>query len=174
MTSLEPSINDLATLAGDWTLDPARTSITFRTKAMWVLPVKGTVTATEGRGTVGADGSVSGTLILDPASISTGMKKRDEHLRTADFFDVAAYPTITYTVSGATLQTGGTFKVSGALQIHGESRPLEVTAEVTVTGTTATVAVETDIDRSAWGISWAKMGAGLANHVVATATFVKA
>lgn len=174
MTSPNPTTTDLTTLAGTWTLDPARTTVTFHTKAMWVLKVKGTVRATEGSGTVGADGTVGGTLVLDAASVDTGNKKRDDHLRTAEFFDVATYPTMTFTVSGATPQASGQVQVDGELTIHGQTHPLTLLADVDAAATTATVRAETDIDRSEWGVSWAKMGAGLANHVVVEASFVKA
>jgi polyisoprenoid-binding protein YceI len=174
MTPPDQTAADLSQFAGTWTLDPARTSIVFHTKAMWILKVKGQVTALEGSGTVGADGSFSGSLVLDPATIDTKNKKRDAHLRTADFFEVDAYPTMTFTASGARPNGAGKVEVTGTLTIHGQPRPLVVEADVSATGDAATVVAEVDIDRAAWGLTWAKMGAGLANHVVVSAHFIKA
>ena len=84
-------------------LDPDRTSIVFHTKAFWVFPVKGTAKAIEGAGTVGADGSISGTLVIDAASIDTKLKRRDAHLRTADFFEVERFPAITFEATSGRL-----------------------------------------------------------------------
>src|ERR1700678_135527 len=101
MTSPDDTAADLSAYAGSWTLDPSQTSIEFHTKAMWVANVKGAFKAIEGSGTVGADGTVGGSIILDAASVDTKKKKRDDHLRTADFFEVSAFPTITFTVTDA-------------------------------------------------------------------------
>lgn len=49
----------------------------------------------DGEGTVNADGTVSGHLVIDATSLTTKNRKRDEHLRSADFFDVEHHPTVT-------------------------------------------------------------------------------
>lgn len=166
----------LAGAAGNWTLDPARTTVEFNTKAMWGLAkVKGTMTALEGSGTVGEDGSVTGTFVVDTASIATKNKKRDEHLRSADFFEVVKYPTLTYSVTGVTPTDDGKLKVSGSLAVHGRTRPVESVATV-VKGDPGrvTLSVEAAVDRSEWGMTWAKMGAKVDNTVVVKADFVRA
>src|ERR1700691_1124021 len=101
MTTPNETSADLSAFAGSWTLDPSQTSIVFHTKAVWVMNVKGTFKAIEGSGTVGADGGVAGSIVFDAASVDTKKKKRDDHLRTADFFEVTSFPTITFTVTGA-------------------------------------------------------------------------
>jgi polyisoprenoid-binding protein YceI len=154
-------------------LDPSRTTVEFTTKAMWFLPVRATITAVEGSGVVGADGSVLGTLVLDAASIDTKNKKRDAHLRTEDFFEVAEYPTFVINVTGATPSASGGYDFAATLTIHGQVRPVEFSGPVFIDRGVATVKVETDIDRSEWGVTWAKMGAGLQNHVIVTARFTK-
>lgn len=65
---------DLGDFVGEWVLDPDRTSIVIHTKAMWVFPAKGTAKAIDGVGTVGTDGGLSGTLVIDAASIDTKNK----------------------------------------------------------------------------------------------------
>ena len=52
---------------------------------------------------ISADGAVSGTITVAAASIDTKMKKRDDHLRSADFFDAAKYPDITFSATSVTL-----------------------------------------------------------------------
>jgi len=164
---------DLTAYEGSWTLDSAATSVAFSTKAIWILPTKGTFKATSGTATVAADGSVQGTLVLDAASVDTHMKKRDEHLRTADFLDVAQYPTITFSVAQATRLAADRLKVVGSLTVRGQTRPLTVTANVNASGNTATLVVETDIDRRDWDVSLVKMGSGVLNHVVASVRFTR-
>jgi polyisoprenoid-binding protein YceI len=166
----------LAGAAGNWKLDPAHTTVELHTKAMWGLAkVKGTMTAIEGSGTVSEDGSVSGTLVIDATSISTNNKKRDEHLRGSDFFEVVKYPTLTYSVTGVTPMDDGKLKVSGSLAVHGRTHPLESSATA-VKGDPGrvTLTVQAEVDRSEWGMTWAKMGAKLDNRVVVKADFVKA
>jgi polyisoprenoid-binding protein YceI len=174
MTTPDTTTADLSTLTGTWTLDPAHTTITFLTKAMWVLKVNGTLQATSGSGSVAPDGTVTGTIVFDAASISTKNKKRDAHLRTDEFFDVATYPTMTFTATGARPEGSGQVRVDGELTIRDQTRPLTLLAEVSPSGTTATASAEVDLDRSDWGVTWAKMGASVANHVVVKAQFVKA
>ena len=174
MTSPQQTTTDVSHFSGAWTLDPAQTSIAFQTKAMWFLTVKGTFDAAEGAGTVGADGSLTGTLVVNTASINTNNKKRDTHLRSADFFEVDKYPQMTFEATGARPTGAGKVEVTGTLTIHGESRPLTVEADVQATADTAKVEGAFEIDRSAWGLTWAKMGAGLGNHVTVSAHFVRA
>lgn len=165
----------LAAYVGAWTLDPAATSITFTTKAMWVLPVKGTLKAVSGKGVATEDGSVTGTLVIDPASVSTGMAKRDAHLLTDDFFAVAKYPTFTYTLTGVKPAADGKLTLVGTFTAVGQTHPLELLATVnSATPGAVTVTAEGDLDRTQWGLAWTKMGAGVHNHLVATAVFTKA
>ena len=80
-------------LAGSWALDAARSEIGLKSKSMWgLVPVKGVFREVTGTGTVSAAGDVTGTVTVAAKSIDTKNKKRDEHLRSADFFDVANYP----------------------------------------------------------------------------------
>ena len=173
MTSPNEAVADLSPFTGSWTLDPSHTSIVFITKALWVLDVRGAFTALEGGGTVGADGSVSGSIVIDATSVDTKKKKRDDHLRTADFFEVDAHPTITFSLTAAHPKGAGKVELTGTLTIRGTTRPVTLLADVSSTDGSATVSSEFDIDRSEWGLKWAKLGAGLQNHVVINARFTK-
>ena len=174
MSSPDQNSFDLSDFVGNWELDRERTSIEFHTKALWVFPAKGTFRALEGTGTVTADGGISGALVIDAASIDTKNKKRDTHLRTADFFEVEKFPTITYDVTSGRLVSPGTIELDGTLTVHGESRPLAVSANVGDSAGSVTVTAEVDIDRSAWGLTLTPFGAGLKNKVVMSAQFRKA
>ena len=158
MTSPNENSVDLRDFAGKWALDPDRTSIVLHTKAMWVFPAKGTAKAIEGVGTVAPDGGLSGTLVIDAASIDTKNKKRDAHLRTADFFEVEKFPTITFEVTSGRLADSGKLELTGTLTVHGQTRPLSVVADLNVAADAVTVSTEVAIDRSDWGLSLTRSG----------------
>jgi polyisoprenoid-binding protein YceI len=178
MTETNPNPTPSASLAdavGNWRLDPAGTTIELRTKAMWGLAkVRGRFKALEGSGVVGEDGTVSGTIVFDAKSIDTKNKKRDTHLRSEDFFEVDKYPTFTYSATGASHTDDGKLKVAGSLTIRDQSRPLEllVTATRPASGG-ATLTAEAEIDRRQWGMTWAKMGAGVISQIVVVAQFTR-
>jgi polyisoprenoid-binding protein YceI len=111
-------------------------------------------------------------LVIDAGSFDTKNKKRDDHLRSADFFEVIKYPTISFTADSVRPIGFGRLQVSGLLTVHGRSRPLTLDAEVSSDGgSSATVTTEVEIDRSLFGLTWAKMGAGIKNHVTIRAHF---
>src|SRR6202042_1670696 len=94
-----PAQLDSAALAGTWVLDPARSTVRLRSKSMWgLVPVKGTFGTVTGEGTVSPEGEISGTVTVDAASVDTGTAKRDQHLRSGDFFAVDTYPNIVFAV----------------------------------------------------------------------------
>jgi polyisoprenoid-binding protein YceI len=163
------------TTAGTWRLDPTSTTIEFHTKAMWgMAKVNGTFTAVSGVGVVGGQGAISGELVVDASSIETKNKRRDKHLRSADFLEVSKYPTFSFTASEVTPSDDGTLTITGALHIKDRSIPIDVVATSTSQSSErVTVTAEATIDRSRWGMTWAKMGAGLVNRVVVVAQFVR-
>jgi polyisoprenoid-binding protein YceI len=173
MTAPSPSSFEVGDYAGSWELDPDQTTITFHTKALWVFPAKGTFRALEGVGTVAADGVVRGTLVVDAASVDTGNKRRDDHLRTADFFEVASFPTITFEATGGRPAGPRTIDLDGSLTVHGESRPLAVSASVDAAADSVTLSAEVDVDRSTWGLTLTPFGAGLKNRLVISARYRK-
>lgn len=164
---------ELSALAGTWVLDPDRSSARLRTKAMWFLPVNGVGRLLDGSATVAEDGTATGSLRVDAASFHTGNAKRDQHLRSEDFFHVDQFPTFDFEVTGARLDPAGTAQIAGTLTILGRPRPVALRATTSMQGSTAVVSATTVIDRSDWEMSWSKMGAGLQNLVTVTACFAK-
>jgi polyisoprenoid-binding protein YceI len=143
---------DLTSLVGTWRLNRERTSVSFRTRAAWLIRAKGTLQAIEGTVDVDSDGGVTGEFVIDPASIDTKIKKRDDHLRSADFFDVANNPTITFTVTEVRSAPSGDLEVVGNLAVHGRSTSLTLLAEVDLAGESATVSTEAVITKSILGM----------------------
>jgi polyisoprenoid-binding protein YceI len=142
---------DLARFVGTWELNTERTVLEFRTRAAWIIRAKGTLQAIRGNALVGADGSVSGEIVIDPASVDTKVKKRDDHLRSADYFDIAHHPTITFTVAEARPAPSGDLEVVGDLHVHGRSTSLTLLAEVDLEGESATLCTEVVITKSMLG-----------------------
>jgi polyisoprenoid-binding protein YceI len=163
------------TTAGSWHLDPDSTTIEFHTNAVFgIAKVKGTFRAVSGSVVVGDQGTVSGELVVDANSIDTRNKRRDKHLRSVEFFDVRAYPTFSFTASEVTPAADGTLTMTGALRIRDRSHPIDVVATSTsLSPDRVTVTAESTIDRSKWGMTWARMGAALVNRVVVVAQFVR-
>jgi polyisoprenoid-binding protein YceI len=171
MTSAAGTTDELSKYAGTWTLDPAKTTVSFRTKVMRVVPVKGTATALSGEAQINEDGETRGTLVIDAASLETKNKKRDEHLRSADFFDVITYPTISFTADNVRSIGPGCLDVHGLLTIHGRSERVNLKADVSGGDSSVSVATEFEIDRSLFGLTWAKLGSSLTNRVSIHAHF---
>jgi polyisoprenoid-binding protein YceI len=148
------------TWAGDWVLDPAASSVRFHSASFWgLVKVAGHFANLRGAGSLGPDGAVTGKLQIDAASLDTGNKRRDKHLRTDDFFDVETHPEITYTVSGITPDGPGRARVAGDLTIGHHTHPLELVAtleEADPSG--ATLATEAELDRFTWGVDFNKVG----------------
>jgi polyisoprenoid-binding protein YceI len=158
--SMAPDVAALLGSAGTWELDAEGSSVTFVSTSLWGLTkVKGRFTGLSGGGSVGTDGSVSGELVIDARSVSTGKAKRDTHLRSDDFFKTSSQPEITYRASAVTPLGAQTARVTGTLTVAGTTRPLEVEARVEeIDDAGATVSTHLDIDRSDWGVTFRKMG----------------
>ena len=129
-TALEALLQE-QTLVGDWILDPRNSCIRLDNKSMWgLVPVKGVFREIAGHGSVSADGAVRGTIRVAAASIDTGNKRRDTHLRSADFFDSANNPNITFTTDGIR-PSGQGVAVTGVLTVRDRTRPLAFEAAAT-------------------------------------------
>jgi polyisoprenoid-binding protein YceI len=113
-------------VVGTWELDSVRTSIEFHTKALWMLPAKGTFRAPDGRGAVSAHVGVRGPRVIDASAVEDNSKWRDAHPRTAAFFEVDTHPTITYEATNGRIAGSGTLAPEVTLTVHGAARPLAV------------------------------------------------
>jgi polyisoprenoid-binding protein YceI len=165
------------TAAGDWTLDPAATRIEFHSASIWgLVKVHGWFTTVSGSGRVTPDGAVTGELVVDAASLDTKNKRRDDHLRSADFFDVASHPTVTYTVEGVVPADGDQVEVRGTLAARGQSESLPFKATVTeATADAVTLEAEVNVDRARFGMTWSPMKvATTQNRVVVKARLRRA
>ena len=122
----------LNVLAQTYIVDPSHTTIEFKVKNMGLMYVKGVFEKFKGTVDIDeADITKSNVDVsIETASLNTGINKRDNHLRSADFFDVAKFPAMTFV---STKVEGGTdkdkLKVTGNLTIKGIAKPITLTVE---------------------------------------------
>jgi polyisoprenoid-binding protein YceI len=161
-------------LAGEWVLDPHKSSIRLKSRSMWGLArVDGVFREVSGNGTVSADGAVSGTVTVAAESIDTQNSRRDTHLRSADFFDSSNNPDIVFTAEDIRPSSQGV-TVTGSLTVRGRTRPLSLDAAASVQD--AEVCLDTDvrINRADFGLTWNPIGmVGVNNTLTIHAVFTR-
>lgn len=121
------AITDTPTyVAGTWTIDPVHSDVSFTVRHMMVSKVRGNFTSFSGE-LVTAENPLgsSATATIDMTSIATGSEQRDNHIRSADFFEVEKYPTMTYRSTAIRPADDG-YVVEGELSLHGVTRPVEL------------------------------------------------
>jgi polyisoprenoid-binding protein YceI len=146
-----------------WQLDPAHSAAHFSVRHLMISNVRGQFSQLSGSVTIDPLDPAKSTVevTIDAASINTREPQRDEHLRSADFLDVAKHPLLTFRSTRVESHGADEFKVTGQLTIHG------VTKEVTldVEGPTpsvkdpwgyirAGVTASTKINRKDFGLVW--------------------
>ncbi len=145
---------------GVWDIDPGHTDLAFVGRHFMVTKVRGRFTDVTGRVVIApqmSDSSVEVTIGM--ASVESGSADRDDHIRSADLFDVERYPTATF-VSRTVDWTGSSGTVHGDLTIHGVTRhvPLVVSFEGYVPdpwgGHRAIFSARTTVNREDFGITW--------------------
>ena len=160
------------TLAATWQIDPAHSNVSFSVRHMMVSNVRGEFTKVSG--TVEGDEKTPAqaviTATIDATSINTREAKRDDHLKSPDFLDVAKYPTITFKSKKIEPSGAGQFKLTGDLTLHGVTREVvldvsDVTPPIKdpMGKTRAGAHATTKVDRKDFGINWSKVmdGGGL-------------
>jgi polyisoprenoid-binding protein YceI len=143
---------------------------------MWnMVKVKGVFGQVTGAGTVSAAGEAAGTITVAAASIDTKIKKRDAHLRSADFFDVEKYPEITFSATSVTL-SGENATVSGTLTVRDQVRPVTISGTVTGQGADEiSLDAELPVNRGDYGMSFNQLKMmSLDNIITIHAVFTKA
>ena len=142
-------------VAGEWVLDPRRSSIRLKSKSIWgLVPVNGVFREVSGHGTVSPDGEASGTVTVAAASIDTRNTRRDTHLRSADIFDAGNHPHITFTADGIR-PAGQGVAVTGTLTVRGRTRPVSFDAAASAQGgAEIRLDAEVRINRPDFGLTW--------------------
>lgn len=145
-----------------WKIDPSHSGIHFTVRHMMVSKVRGAFTRWEGsvefdeKSPKDAKVQVS----IDAASIDTREAKRDEHLRSPDFFDVTKHPQLTFKSTKVEKVGGQSYRISGDLTLHGVTKPISFEAEALGVGKDPWgnqrigFQAETSLNRKDFGLGW--------------------
>jgi polyisoprenoid-binding protein YceI len=145
-----------------WTIDTAHTTVGFVARHMGLSKVRGQFTKFDGsiEGDPNDITTAKARFEVEMTSVDSGSPDRDGHLKSADFFDVEKFPTMTFESKKIERSGDDTYRVTGDLTIKGAAKPVELTYEHggdtvdpfgnrkiggTLTGT---------IKRSDWGLTW--------------------
>lgn len=148
-----------------WNIDPDHTNVGFKVRHLMVSNVKGSFEKHTGVVDIN-DKDITKSKVevsIDTASINTNVQKRDEHLRSADFFDVAKYPTMTFVSKKVAKAGKNKLKITGDLTLHGITKQVVLNVE----GPTAEIkdpsgnirrgaVANTKINRKDFGLTWNK------------------
>ena len=144
-----------------WEIDSSRSGVRFAVRHLVLSKTRGRFSRWSGTVMV-PDGDFKRAtvdVVIDASSIDTGVVRRDQHLRSADYFDVTRYPQITFTARHVSPEPEGRLRVVGTLTIKGVTR--EVTLAVVPNGRTlepwgkqrVEFSAKTSIDRREFGFT---------------------
>ncbi|MEU6843919.1 YceI family protein [Streptomyces sp. NPDC046716] len=157
-----PAGPDLSAVTGDYTVDPAHTTLGFVARHAMVTNVKGSFTDFTGELHLDGSDPAKSTANFDVqmASIDTGSADRDGHLKSADFFKIDEFPTMTFRSTSAESLGGDDYRITGDLTILGTTKPLSIDLEFNGSAKdpfgNERVGFEgkAEILRSEWGLTW--------------------
>ena len=117
-------------VAGTWTIDPSHSEVGFSVRHLMVSKVRGRFATFEGEIVTGEDPLDSAvTATVELSSVDTNDAGRDEHLRSADFFEIESHPHLIYRSTGVR-RDGDDFVVDGELTVHGVTRSVPLQLEL--------------------------------------------
>ena len=116
---------------GTWTVDGAHSKVGFAVKHMGIATVRGEFKEFEGALEIGEDLASSRAYgTVKAASVDTNEAQRDEHLRSADFFDAANHPELAFESRSIEQVDEDTYRIVGDLTLHGVTKELVLEAEI--------------------------------------------
>jgi polyisoprenoid-binding protein YceI len=151
------------TRATRWNIDPQHSEVAFEIKHMMFAKVRGRFEEVEGTVVLGPEDAIEQSrveAVVQVGSINTSQAQRDEHLRSADFFDVERFSTLSFVSTSVRQEGPGELRVEGDLTIHGVTRRVELVAVETGRGSDPWgqerigFSAETAIDRRDFGLTW--------------------
>lgn len=151
-----------STTVATWTIDKSHSLAEFSVRHMMVSTTRGQFPAVSGSLTIDEDNLANSSVnaVIAVNSITTRDEKRDEHLRSADFFDAANYPTITFNSTNVKVTNDTDLVVTGDLTIRGVTCPVELKAELNGFDTSpwgvrvVGFSGDTEISRKEFGLEW--------------------
>jgi polyisoprenoid-binding protein YceI len=146
---------------GSYALDLSHSHVSFSARHLMVTKVRGRIPVTAGHLVIGADAQQSSVeATIDVSGVESGDPKRDEHLRSADFFDAEKHPNVTFRSTKVEDHGNGEFTLTGDLTVRDVTRSVILQGEflgsqVSPWGDTRIgFTAETEVNRKDWGIEW--------------------
>ena len=151
--------------ASTWNIDPEHSNVGFKVKHLMISNVMGNFEKHSGTVEIN-DKDITKSKVevtIDTNSINTNVQKRDEHLRSADFFDVAKYRAMTFVSKKVVKASNGKLKVTGDLTIHGVTKvvsldvdPISQESKDPWGNIRCGTSASTKINRKDFGLTWNK------------------
>jgi len=163
--ALAAAIFAASSFGAQWSIDPAHSDASFAVKHMMVSTVRGSFSGL--KGTVEYDpndlAASKASLVIDATTVDTRDQNRDQHLRSAEFFDVTKYPTISFVSKRIIPGANGKFQLIGEMTMHGVTKEVTFNVEgpaqpvkdakgILHSGATATA----EVNRKDFGLTWNK------------------
>nr|AFP87515.1 hypothetical protein [Streptomyces sp. CNQ-418] len=152
----------LAKLTGAWVLDPTHSTVGFAARHALVTRVRGTFSEFSGIFHLDPEhlDECSAEVIVQMASVDTRVAQRDEHLRSADFFDTERYPEMVFRSTAVRQREAERYRMTGDLTIRGHSHPVDI--DLVYSGSVVdSFGVErigldgiAYVNRGDWGLTW--------------------
>ena len=146
---------------GTYSIDPSHSRVEFGVKHLGIATVKGSFATFEG--TLEVDGDLESARAfgtVDVASVDTKEARRDEHLRSGDFFDAENPPRMTFRSTEIRPSGEDTFEIAGELELRGVTREIVLQAEITGTetdpwgGERVGLEITGQLNRGEYGLTW--------------------
>lgn len=158
----DPSVTQTNVEPGTYAIDMTHSEILFKVRHLGISNVRGNFNEAEGTLTFANENvnSLSIDVTIQAASIDTDNERRDNHLRSADFFEVETYPTLTFKSTEVTNVNGDNMTIVGDLTMHGVTKQVELDTEFTGAvnagrmGNRVGFEATTTIDRKEFGLTW--------------------
>jgi polyisoprenoid-binding protein YceI len=146
---------------GAYALDQSHSHVSFTARHLMVTKVRGRIPVVAGHLVIGEDPQQSSVeASIDVSAVESGDPKRDEHLRSADFFHAENYPRVTFRSTSVEDHGNGEFTLVGDLTVRETTRPVTLHGEflgsqVSPWGDTRIgFSAETEVNRKDWGLEW--------------------
>jgi polyisoprenoid-binding protein YceI len=145
--------------AGRWRLDPSASTAEFRVPHFWgLITVKGHFELLDGQLEVDEHQQREMTLTIDAASLNTGNRRRDKHLRSADFFDTDGHPAMRFRSTSVSDVADNRVRIEGELEAAGERLAMALEPTILQISDSLEVDVTTTIDQRQLGMTWSPLG----------------
>lgn len=161
MTTTSSQTSATTPAAGSYALDQSHSHVSFSARHLMVTKVRGRFPVTDGKLVIAEEPTQSSVeATIDVNAVDSGDPKRDEHLRSADFFDAETYPHVTFRSTKVVDKGDGEFTLEGELTVRDQTHPVTLAGEYLGTqaspwgDTRIGFSAETEISRKDWGLEW--------------------